>query len=158
MRTPRPVLSRPAVLGLLGLVAVSALAGRHFMFVRNARALTGVVFPGGLVRVEVAVSRAERETGLAGRDSLPPDTGMLFVYPDTRQRRFTTEGMRFSLDIVSLSADGVVTGIMTRGPGEPGFHTAPARFVLEIPAGWAAAHGVTAGTRVLLQREGGTGP
>lgn len=136
------------VLVLAGLA--STLVVRDYLFQATARRIAAVSFPGGEVVVGVAVTRSEREAGLAGRESLPPDSGLLFVYRDTRPRRFTTEDMRFGLDIITLSHDKVVTGVVTRQPGEPPFVTAPARYVLEVGSGWAAAHGVRAGTKADL--------
>jgi len=131
-------------------VVVVGFVVREHRFVASARRISAVAFPGGTVAVEVAVTPCERRQGLAGREALPTGRGMLFVYPDTRPRTFTMEGMRFGLDIITLSAEGVVTGVVTKAPGGAAFETAPARYVLEVPAGWAAAHGVEAGTRATL--------
>ncbi len=131
-------------------MAVGIFVYRDFAFERSARSIGAVSFPGGEVVVDVAVREGERQAGLAGRESLPPDAGMLFVYRDFAPRRFTMAGMLFDLDIITLSADGVVTGVQTRRAGETGFDTAPARYVLEVGAGWAAQHGVAPGVRSRL--------
>ncbi len=135
-------------------VAVTVPLVQDYLFEREARRIVAVRFPAGEVVVDVAVTRSEREEGLAGRESLPPNAGMLFAYRDTRPRRFTTQDMSFALDIITLAADGVVTGVQSRGPGEMPFDTAPARYVLEVGRGWAAAHGVTEGVRGTLVRSG----
>ncbi len=139
-------------------VVLGAFVVRDYLFEVSARGIGAVSFPQGEVVVDVAVSDAERRAGLAGRESLPPDAGMLFVYRDARPRRFTMEGMLFDLDIITLSTAGVVTGVQTRAAGEAAFDTAPARYVLEVGSGWAAAHGVAAGTKAsFLPRQGGAG-
>ncbi len=165
----RAVVVRGAAVLLILAAAAGFLAARESRFLAEARDIVAVRFlvenaglgDGGEgeghpeVTVEVAVSRAERERGLIGRAGLAPATGMLFVYRDEKPRRFTTEGMSFAIDIITLATDGVVTGILTRSPGAPPLDTPPARYVLEVPAGWAAAHGVAPGTRAVLLRRGG---
>jgi len=160
-----------AVVVVLIVAALALAALRNQLFLARARDVRAVIFSGpavgsgypdpavpsdpvaGSVRVavEVAVTAEERRRGLSGREDLAPSTGMLFVYTDTRPRVFTMEGMLFALDIISLDADGLVTGLVTRRPGEGPFDIAPARYVLEVPAGWAAAHGVSVGSRAVLE-------
>jgi len=162
----------PAAVILLVALALAVAAARSCLFAARARDITAVVFTGptiivdspssdsggggggpdtgARVTVEVAVTAEERRRGLAGRPGLEPSTGMLFVYRNERSRRFTMEGMLFALDVIAISGEGVVTGVTTRRPGAPVFETAPACYVLEVVAGWAAAHGVTVGTRVEL--------
>lgn len=155
MKVLVPVRALLLALLIIG-VTLSGLALRDLFLDSRARAIRSVDFPGGKVAVEVAVTPLERQQGLAGRPSLAPGRGMLFVFRETVPRRFTTEQMLFGLDIISLDAAGVVTGVATRMPGQPPFETAPARYILEVPSGWAEAHGVVVGTRAALRRsEGG---
>ncbi len=148
---------RVLAVGLAALALAGVLAGllaRDYFFQSSARRISAVSFPGGQVEVDVAVTDREKHTGLAGRRDLPPDAGLLFVYRDFAPRRFTMEGMLLNLDLITLSADGTVTGVETRMAGEGAFGTAPARYVLEVGRGWAAAHGVSEGTRGRLLRRG----
>lgn len=135
------------------LVGLGAAEWHDWCFERQARRITAVVFPGGRVTVEVAVTPAERRSGLAGRPSLAPDHGMLFVYPDTAPRSFTMEGMRFDLDLVTLDRSGTVTGVLSRRAGDGPFTLPPAAYVLEVAAGWAVDHGVAVGSRAELDRD-----
>lgn len=48
-----------------------------------------VTLGGVRVQAEVADDSAEREAGLRGRPSIPPGTGMVFRFPQTRPVRFT---------------------------------------------------------------------
>jgi len=155
--------SLAAAAAILVLAALAIGALRNHLFISRAREITAVAFSGPAVEaaggtarvtVEVAVTGEERRRGLAGRTGLEPGTGMLFVYRDQRPRRFTMEGMLFGLDIISISTGGWVTGVATRSPGDPAFETDPARYVLEVAAGWAAAHGVAVGARAELIRGG----
>jgi uncharacterized membrane protein (UPF0127 family) len=143
--------------GLLG-VTCSACGEqqREFEPAPNARPTTAVVElpaaegPIALV-VELALTPAERDRGLMHRTELPPDAGMLFVFPSAEPRTFWMRSTLIPLDILFLDADGTIQNIERGEPfvERPGYHSArPARMVLELNAGWCEAHGVAAGSKV----------
>lgn len=106
------------------------------------------------VRLEFATTTSARELGLGNRAALAPGTGMLFVFPRDGFYAFWMKDMRFAIDIVWLDASGRVVTI--RDAVSPGTYPAsfspasPVRFVLELPAGFAAAHGVRVGDSLAL--------
>lgn len=147
----RLVFWAPVILMMMAALAFLGLdAWRDQRFAAYAHSIREVAFPEGRVAVEPAVTPEERRRGLAGRENLPSDSGMLFIYRDTAPRTFTMSGMRFDLDLMSLDESGRVTGVVTGRPGDGEFVLAPARYVLEVTAGWAAAHGVEIGTEAVL--------
>lgn len=99
-----------------------------------------------------------RALGLGGRDSLPTDRAMWFVFDDAAPRQFWMRRMRFPLDIVWVSDGYVVTGVAERvphpAPGTPPSQlrnyssVVPVRYVLEINAGLADQLGIVPGSRV----------
>ena len=109
-------------------------------------------------RVDVAVTGAERSQGLSGRATLEPDTGMLFVYDSDGPRTFWMPDMHFPLDMIWIRSDCVVTGVTANVPNPPAStprdqlprypSDGPVRFVLELNAGQAAAHGITKDDKV----------
>ncbi len=108
------------------------------------------------VTVELALTGAEQERGLMFRRALAEDAGMLFVFHEAAPRTFWMKNTLIPLDMLFIDDAGVVAGIVRdaepltltpRGPG-PGVD---ARFVLEVPGGWAARHGVEPGARVRLE-------
>ena len=109
---------------------------------------------GARVSVTLAQTPAEQERGLGGRDSLGQGEGMLFVFPQDGAYAFWMKDMRFSIDIIWLDSYGKVVYVVPdlspatypRSYASP----TPARFVLEVPAGWAAAHQVRVGDRARL--------
>lgn len=109
---------------------------------------------GSPMRVFVAETPMELERGLGGRDSLSPADGMLFVFPEDGVYGIWMKNMRFSIDIVWLSAEGQVVHIEERVSPETypqAFrNTELARFVLELPAGGAEAHGIRPGSILSL--------
>ena len=108
-----------------------------------------VFLPGGkAVTVELAVTDAERARGLMFREKLLPDQGMLFVFGEDGFHSFWMKNTLIALDLVWLDAARRVIHIEadvppcreepcpTYGP------KIPARYVLELRSGSAAALGV----------------
>lgn len=104
------------------------------------------------VTVEIADTPELRERGLMHRDSLPPEHGMLFVYPRPRVLSFWMRNTRIPLDIAFLDGDGRILDIQRMEPFTDDLHEspAPALYALEMAAGWFAEHGVEPGDRVRL--------
>ncbi len=100
-----------------------------------------------VVAVEVANTPQSRAQGLSGRASLQEGTGLLFDFFAAGEYGIWMKNMRFSIDIVWAN-DTVVTVAHGISPSTypQSFHPrAPARYVLELPAGYAAAHGIAEG-------------
>ena len=105
---------------------------------------------------EVAHTPALRTRGLSGRDSLAPQTGMLFVFESGRASAFWMKGMRFALDFVWISSACEVVGVTedvpppaSAGSNLPTYSSpAPAAYVFEINAGEVAAHDIAVGDPV----------
>jgi uncharacterized membrane protein (UPF0127 family) len=111
-----------------------------------------------LVAVEIARTPAEQSLGLGNRDSLEWGRGMLFVYDETGFLSFWMKRMRFDIDIVWIRKERVV-GISAfvpyprENPDRPATVRSPELVdtVLEVPAGYAQAHGWRRGDRVRFE-------
>jgi len=107
------------------------------------------------IAVEVADTEALRNQGLSGRSDLPGGTGMLFVFDTDGLWSFWMKDMLFPLDIIWADAQGRIVGIahsvspdtypQSFTPGEP------ARYALEVPAGFAKEHGIAEGDVLVRQ-------
>jgi hypothetical protein len=101
--------------------------------------------------VELAISDQQRRQGLAGRDHLPADRGMLFVFENSAVRRFWMQGCQIPLDIAFLDRDGTVVKTYTMtvepdGLGRKRYSSViPAKYALEVAAGQLAKAGVREG-------------
>ena len=109
--------------------------------------------PGGAVEVslEVAATPAERERGLMYRTSLAEGRGMLFVFDADGNQSFWMKNTLIPLDLLFIARDGTVVGIHANATPLSTADIAvgkPSRYVLEVPGGWAARHGISAGARV----------
>jgi len=137
------------MLVLIALVVLAGLGLANYLLDSGLRTIDLVQVGEDIVSVEVAVTPRERQKGLAGRAVLPQDHGMLFVYRDTKPRHYHMQGTRFDLDLIFISATGYVIETTTMRAGcTDVYHSKPARYVLEVAAGWAAEHGVEPGERV----------
>ncbi len=98
--------------------------------------------------IEIARSAAARSRGLMHRTDLPMDRGMLFVFDRSAPRSFWMKNTPLPLDIIFADETGRIVRVAANT--EP-FSTAqvlsgaPARYVLEVHAGQAAAHGIVQG-------------
>ena len=118
-----------------------------------------LVFIGDVVYVvDLAVTGEERAQGLSGRPSMAADRAMLFIYDEDGPRTFWMPDMHFPLDMVWIRSDCTVDGVTADVPNPPMDtprdqlprypSSGPARFILEINAGQAEAHGIAPGDLV----------
>src|SRR3989344_6184551 len=114
--------------------------------------LRTVQLRGQSIRVLVADTGASREKGLSGRSGLAADEGMLFVFPQDGKYAFWMKDMLFSIDILWLSGDGAVVYMAENvSPDTYPQNFQPlvsARYVLELPAGYAKEYNVVVGDLV----------
>jgi uncharacterized membrane protein (UPF0127 family) len=103
------------------------------------------------VALEVALTPAAQEQGLMYRTNLADGHGMLFIFPGESDHQFWMKNTVIPLDMLFIAADGLIVGIhadatplstVPIGVGKP------SRFVLEVPGGFSARRGITAGNRV----------
>lgn len=107
---------------------------------------------GGRLVLELAVTDEEKAQGLMFRDALPVDRGMLFVFQTDGIHPFWMKNTFIPLDMIWLSAAGAVVEVRADVPPCrldpcPSYASdRPARAVLELAAGAAAKHRITAGS------------
>jgi len=124
------------------------------------------IFPDhATVQLEVADTEAKRQRGLMFRPSLEPGNGMLFVFDEPGSHPFWMQNCLISIDIIWLDEQGRVADVAASVPPckLPGCtppcdsntcptysHKGQAKYVIEVVAGFAEAHGLKAGDRVQL--------
>ncbi len=107
-----------------------------------------VTINGQIFQVEVAKTIKQQAKGLAGREGLAENSGMLFVFSDYSTRDFWMKEMKFPLDIIWIKDNKVVScsenvlisdrnGLISRvkSPSE-------VNLVLELNAGWCQKLGL----------------
>jgi uncharacterized membrane protein (UPF0127 family) len=155
---------------VMGVIAVcAALAYVFFFFYMRAHApvaapatladfpgykTTVVTIDGQAIDAAIADTPATQELGLGNRADLPDGEGMLFIFTTDSEEAFWMKDMHFSIDMVWISVQGnIVYMAQDVSPDtypENFVPTSPARYVLELPAGYAAAHGFKVGDLVQL--------
>jgi uncharacterized membrane protein (UPF0127 family) len=100
--------------------------------------------------VEVAREKEQQAKGMMFRRSLGPDEAMLFVSDRDTNLAFWMKNTYVDLDLAYIRSDGTVLQIerMKAFNPEAVFSREPARFALEVPAGWFAAHGIEVDAKV----------
>lgn len=135
---------------ILAVTAAFVLVLLYFVTPGDPRAIVGDT----PVKILLADTPQERTQGLSGREDLAKDEGMLFVFPEEGIYGFWMKDMRFSIDILWLNSAGEVVHIVENASPEsyPASFTPEkaAQYVLELPAGFARAHGVTLGSFIEL--------
>jgi uncharacterized membrane protein (UPF0127 family) len=123
-----------------------------------AESVPSCVVPDGTRLVlELALTDKEKTTGLMYRDSLAADHGMLFVFGTDDILAFWMKNTLIPLDIVWFDAAGKVADVHAdaqpcRADPCPKFsNKQPARAVLLVNAGYAAAHGLKPGATAIFQ-------
>lgn len=111
-----------------------------------------VTFPNGVVySVEIPRTPEARERGLMFRATLPPRTGMLFVFDASGRYAFWMKNCLIPLDLIWLDESKRVVAILPDTPpckADPCpiyQFDVPARYVLEIAGGAAHREGLTLG-------------
>lgn len=149
------------VIILLIIVSITAIGLALFgqFFKRPWPKQTEITINGHRWQVEVVSDSWSRAKGLSGRDNLPTNKGMLFIFDESAQHSFWMKGMKFPLDIVWINNNRVVDITYNAQPlsliPPPSSLTAmilqpaqPAKMILEINAGSATRAGLKIGNQV----------
>ncbi len=103
-----------------------------------------------LIRAEVAYTFETRAQGLMFRKHLGPNEGMFFVFPQSEPHCMWMRNTLIPLSVAFVDEKGKIVSISDMQPQTETSHcaAAPARFALEMPAGWFAAKGIKSGTTI----------
>ena len=110
---------------------------------------------GAPLAVEVARTREEQAKGMMFRKSLGPDEAMLFIADRDTNLAFWMKDTYVDLDLAYIRSDGTVVQVerMKALAVDPVYSREPARFTLEAPAGWFAAHDIGVGAKIEVPPE-----
>lgn len=107
------------------------------------------------IDIEVAETPQERARGLMQRRSLPPRSGMLFLFEEPDSLSFWMRNTPLPLDIIFVSPDSQIVNIAKRTrPFSDDYirSTDIAQYVVEVRAGFTDRAGITEGLRVRWRR------
>ncbi|TMG74998.1 MAG: DUF192 domain-containing protein [Betaproteobacteria bacterium] len=103
-----------------------------------------------LIRAEVAYTFETRAQGLMFRKALGPNEGMFFVFPRAEIYCMWMKNTLIPLSVAFVDEKGKIVSISDMQPQTETSHcaAAPAKFALEMPAGWFAKKGIKSGTTI----------
>jgi len=141
------------VVGVLVLIAIATLG--IFWTLRTS---TQVQIGGEIVSARIANTTDSRIKGLSGTASLSEDEAMLFVFDTSDKWAIWMKDMNYSIDIVWLDDQKKVIDIAKQVSPDTYPQTfapkTPAKYVLELSAGFTDRHPVTIGTVTSFQGYG----
>lgn len=93
---------------LVGIGGVLVLGIFQFLSKDKINTYTNRLMVGNNVfKIEIASTPHSRAAGLSGRDNLPSDAGMLFIFEDKNRYGFWMKGMKFPLDLIWIEGDKI---------------------------------------------------
>ncbi len=100
--------------------------------------------------VELARTAGERNRGLMGREELPDNRGMLYVFPQDTEAAFWMKDTLIPLSIAFIAEDGAILDVQDMEALSEELHRSPQphRYALEVNQGWFQEHGFEMGDRV----------
>jgi uncharacterized membrane protein (UPF0127 family) len=107
------------------------------------------------VDIELAQDEPQRQLGLMYRDTLAENQGMLFLFDNEEVRSFWMKNTVLSLDMIFVNARNEVVTIhkyTTPYSEETYVSTKPAKYVLELNAGYADRKKISVGDRISWSR------
>jgi hypothetical protein len=150
----KPVLSgmvklmRTSFLFSFGLVLFVLIMSAEIMACPLELPTAAMTIKGHSLTVELAATPAARVCGLSQRSELPPDRGMLFIFPDSRPRSFWMKDTFIPLSIAYLDDSGRIFSIQDMVPQQVDKHypsVQPASYALEVNRGWFRRNGIKVG-------------
>ena len=127
----------------LGLVALGVAA----------QALPVLELQAGFHRIEAEVAHTQpaRMQGLMQRREMAPQRGMLFVFPESDRHCMWMKNTLLPLAVAFLDDAGSIINVAEMQPGSEDNHCAarPARYALEMNAGWFARRGLKSGAVIM---------
>ena len=107
------------------------------------------------IDIEIAESSEEQTQGFMYRGSMSDDQGMLFIFPREEPRSFWMKNTYISLDIIFANSDGRIVSISKNTipySEDPILSEGPAKYVIEVVAGYCDQYGVSPGDSVSYSR------
>lgn len=152
-------LQRPMKLKILFAVLLTVAALIALLSTPDYSYRAGFSSSNATLLLEVANTTEAREKGLMYRRSLPENRGMLFIFPEERERIFWMKNTYIPLDIIYLDSNLTVVDV-DRAEPEPDTPEeeltryrsgSPAKYVIETNQGFSSKNNISEGARIELE-------
>ena len=104
-----------------------------------------------VIDIEIADTDYDRQLGLMKRVSMEEKQGMLFIFPDDTMQSFWMRNTLISLDMIFINSNKTIVTIHknTKVLSDQSYpSSAPARYVLEVSAGFTDKHNILVGDKI----------
>jgi uncharacterized membrane protein (UPF0127 family) len=101
--------------------------------------------------IEIAETDYETQTGLMYRESMEPDQGMFFIFPDVLYHSFYMKNTKFPLDLIFIDEELRIASYKENAQplDETGLSSeVPVQYVLEVNAGQREKYSLEIGDRI----------
>lgn len=142
------------------LVACGVIMGVVFLYLQQSHSVSvsspttrgdTLTIRDAAVHIETVSTSDAMERGLSGRASLPDGTGMFFVFEKTDYFGIWMPDMHFSIDVLwfdeNMHVVYIVENMSPDSYPKVFTPTAPARYILEVPAGFVERYGIQLGDK-----------
>lgn len=137
----------------LVLMAIFLMSASFFLIDRKDETIIVVSFPNGrTLETEVADTPEKLLFGLAFRETLPANSGMLYIFESTGQNHIWTKGYHFPVDMIWIDESHHVVGLKAQvAPCLedvcPQYSSSPeaVRYAIQTEAGFIEREGITVG-------------
>ena len=105
--------------------------------------------------IEIAEGDSALERGMMQRESFPPNSAMLFIFNNVQRRSFWMGNTPVALDLLFISPDSQIVDFAKYAKpfsDDSIPSSAPAQFVLEVPAGFVDTYGIIEGDQLRWRR------
>jgi uncharacterized membrane protein (UPF0127 family) len=137
-------MSRISILAVLVLSSVDASA---------QYAIPQIELTAGMYRIEaeVVTTPEQRATGLMRRAEMPPQHGMLFVFPQEMRHCMWMKNTLLPLSVAFLDRAGKIINVEEMQPQTENSHCAKAeaRYALEMNVAWFKTRGLNRGAQIV---------
>jgi len=102
------------------------------------------------LKIEIPKTSAQFNLGLMFRESLDPDSGMLFIFDEVSEKSFHMRHTTIPLDIAFINEEGVIESIKELEPlrSSPVYSDADVLYALEVNRGWFEENDVKVGDKI----------
>ena len=137
----------------LALMALFLMSASLFLIDRKEETIIVVSFPNGReLEAEVADTPEKLLVGLAFREALPANGGLLYIFESTGTNHLWTKGYRFPVDVMWVDESHHIVGLKENvAPCQeddcPKYSSSPeaVRYAIQTEAGFIKREGITIG-------------
>lgn len=109
------------------------------------------------INAEIADDKLEMEKGLMFREKLEENSGMLFIFENEEYQTFWMKNTLIPLDIIFIDRGFEIVGVESaqpcrKNPCQLYSSPSPAKYVLEVNAGFAARNKIEVGDKIVMNQ------